>query len=57
MYISSIDLLDRIAADLRTVVPPTAIAPDEAQHYPTIGQVQSESILLLLMCMVLVRVL
>ena len=34
-----IDLLDRIAADLRSVVPPTAIAPDEAQHYPTVGQV------------------
>ena len=34
-----IDLLDQIAADLRSVVPPTAIAPDEAQHYPTVGQV------------------
>ena len=35
-----VDLLDQIAADLRSVVPPTAIAPDEAQHYPTVGQVQ-----------------
>ena len=36
-----VDLLDQIAADLRSVVPPTAIAPDEAQHYPTVGQVQN----------------
>ena len=40
-----LDLLDQIAADLRSVVPPTAIAPDEAQHYPTIGQVQRESVM------------
>ena len=39
IYISCIDLFNQIAADLRSVVPPTAIAPDEAQHYPTVGQV------------------
>ena len=36
---SFVDLLNQIAADLRSVVPPTAIAPDETQHYPTVGQV------------------
>ena len=45
--ISSVDLLDQIAADLRDVVPPTAIAPDETQHYPTIGEVLRERVDLL----------
>ena len=42
--ITSVDLLDRIAADLRSVVPPTAVAPGEAQHYPTIGEVLRERV-------------
>ena len=37
----SIDLLDRIAADLRSVVPPTAVAPSEPQHYPMVGEVRT----------------
>ena len=36
------DLLDRIAADLRSFVSPTAIAPDEPQLYPTVGEVHEK---------------